>query len=223
MVERLPPELEVRTVVSQAFMQNSFLVWRQGAKECVVCDPGLEPDGIEEILADERLQPVAFLITHGHADHIAGLLSLKPRYPACPVLIGAGDAYKLTNADANLSAGFGLPLECGPADQTLEHGEQLALGGLKWEVRNTPGHSAGHVVFVLQELSPPVVLGGDVLFREGIGRTDFPDGSTRDLISSIQNQLFTLPEETVVLPGHGPATTIGHERAHNPFLNRRLR
>jgi glyoxylase-like metal-dependent hydrolase (beta-lactamase superfamily II) len=143
---------------------------------------------------------------------------MKERWPAAPLLIGEGDASKLTDPVGNLSAGFGLPLRSPPADRTVRDGEVLDFAGIQWTVLETPGHSSGHVVFVAKQLSPMIVLGGDVLFAGSVGRTDFPDGDAPALFASIREKLFTLPDDTIVLPGHGPATSVGRERRTNPFV-----
>ena len=134
------------------------------------------------------------------------------------MLIGHGDASKLTDPVGNLSAGFGVPLVSPPADRTVREGEVLDLAGIKWTVLDTPGHSRGHVVFVAKELSPMIVLGGDVLFRGSVGRTDFPGGSFEQLARGIREKLWVLPADTVVYPGHGPVTTVGHEKRTNPYV-----
>jgi glyoxylase-like metal-dependent hydrolase (beta-lactamase superfamily II) len=123
----------------------------------------------------------------------------------------------LEDAEANLSAGFGVPLVSPPADRLLEHGDTFEAAGIALEVRAIPGHSPGHIVFV-HHASPPVVFGGDVLFQGGIGRYDFPGGNGRLLLQGIREQLLPLPDEAVVHPGHGPTTTIGRERRSNPYL-----
>jgi hydroxyacylglutathione hydrolase len=208
----------IRAVTSTLFEENAYLVALDGEKRCVIVDPGLDPDPIIE--AADRLgwTPAAILNTHGHADHIAGNAAMKDRWPEAPLLIGAGDASKLTDPVGNLSAGFGVPLVSPPADRTVREGEVLDLAGIKWTVLETPGHSSGHVVFVAKELTPMIVLGGDVLFNGSIGRSDFPDSDPAALIESIRLKLFTLPDDAIVLPGHGPGTTIGHERRTNPFV-----
>jgi len=184
----------------------------------VIVDPGLEPDPIIEVADRLGWTPAAILNTHGHADHIAGNEAMKNRWPEAPLLIGAGDASKLTDPVGNLSAGFGVPLLSPPADRTVREGEVLDLAGIQWTVLDTPGHSSGHVVFVAKELSPMIVLGGDVLFNGSIGRSDFPDSDPAALVESIRVKLFSLPDDAIVLPGHGPGTTIGHERRTNPFV-----
>jgi glyoxylase-like metal-dependent hydrolase (beta-lactamase superfamily II) len=215
------PVLEVDRVESLPFGEHSYVVRRPGNPECLVVDPGFEPDEIIAWLERQGLEPLAILLTHGHSDHIAGNAALKARWPDAPLLIGRGDAAKLTDPAANLSAPFGLPLTSPPADRLLTDGDRLALASCELTVREIPGHSAGHVVYVMEGESPPVVFGGDVLFRESIGRTDFPDGDFEALAAGIRRHLYTLPPEAVVFPGHGEPTTVGHERRHNPFVKAR--
>jgi hydroxyacylglutathione hydrolase len=202
------------------FEENTYVVHFAGRQDCVVFDPGLEPQAILEYLADHSLTPSAIICTHGHSDHIAGNAALKQRWPECPLLIGAGDARKLTDPQLNLSAAFGLAIVSPPADRTLGEGDRFEAAGLGMEVYETPGHSPGHVVFLCQQTEPWRLFGGDVLFRGSIGRTDFPDGDFDALRSSIHDKLFTLPDDTIVHSGHGPDTTIGREKQANPFVGR---
>lgn len=211
--------LVIRVVTSTLFEENSYLIARfESGGECIVVDPGLEPERIIEEIERRGWAPAAILNTHGHADHIAGNAALKARWPQAPLIIGAGDASKLTDPDSNLSAGFGLPLISPEADLTAVEGEVLEFSGVRWTVYETPGHSSGHVVFVAEELTPVLVLGGDVLFAGSIGRTDFPDGDYEALLRSIREKLFVLPDDAVVLPGHGPPTSVGQEKRFNPFV-----
>jgi glyoxylase-like metal-dependent hydrolase (beta-lactamase superfamily II) len=185
-----------------------------------VVDPGLEPDKILRFLSVNNLTPSAILNTHGHSDHIAGNEAMKQQWPDCPLMIGIADEDKLSDPAKNLSAPFGLALISPPADKTLSDGEELVLAGMTLKVFDTPGHSIGHVVFVCEQESPTIVIGGDVLFDGGIGRTDFPDGSFEQICESIHNVLFTMPSDTIVFPGHGPETTIGQEIETNPFVGK---
>ncbi len=215
---RASDSLEIARIESMPFGQHSYVIRRPESRECVIVDPGFEPEGIVAWIDEHGLEPRAILLTHGHADHIAGNGYLKRRWPSLPMLIGRHDAPKLSDAKANLSAPFGLALTSPPADQLLDDGETLSVAGLEMTVREIPGHSIGHVVFILAGISPTIVIGGDVLFHEGIGRTDFPDGDFDALAHGIRQHLYVLPSEAIVLPGHGDPTTIGHERDHNTFV-----
>src|SRR5262245_7542388 len=209
--------LQVHTIVSQPFDENTYLVWLDGRTDALVIDPGLEPDLILDCLTQLGLTPAAILNTHGHADHIGGNEAMKQAYPDVPLVIGEHEAVMLTDPWVNLSAVFGTPITSPPADRTLAEGETIDYAGIALEVRFTPGHSPGHIVFV-HHGKPTLVFGGDVLFRGSIGRFDFPGGSEAMLLGSIREKLFPLPDDTVVYPGHGPVTTTGHEKRTNPYL-----
>jgi len=209
--------IQIQTIESMPFAENSYVAWQDGCAEAVVFDPGLEPELILEFLQEQGLKVAAILNTHGHADHIAGNRAVKHAFPTAPIVIGAGDAAMLADAEANLSAPFGFAVTSPPADRLVHDGDVIDFAGLRFEVREVPGHSPGHVVFLLRQ-DPILVFGGDVLFRESIGRTDFPGGSFPQLRDGIHVKLFSLPDSTVVYPGHGPVTTIGHEKRMNPFV-----
>jgi glyoxylase-like metal-dependent hydrolase (beta-lactamase superfamily II) len=214
----MPGDLQIHTIVSIPFEENTYIVWREGRPDALVIDPGLEPDLILAFLDERELDVAAILDTHGHADHIGGNEAMKTRYPKAPLIIGAGDEPMLTDANLNLSAPFGLPIISPPADRVVNEGDVLEFAGIRMEVREIPGHSPGHVVFVIAERTPILVLGGDVLFRGSVGRCDFPGGSMDQLARGIREKLYSLADDTVVYPGHGPVTTVGHEKRTNPFV-----
>jgi hydroxyacylglutathione hydrolase len=207
----------IEPVESAPFAQISYVVWRTGQPEALVVDPGFDVPAILDVLKRESLRVVGILNTHGHADHIAGNAAMKETFPDAPLVIGRNEARLLVDADANLSAPFGMALTSPPADRLVADGERLELAGLSFEVREIPGHSPGSVVFVCDQYSPPFVLGGDVLFAGSVGRTDL-GGNTAQLLSGIRSKLFSLPDGTLVLPGHGPPTTVGAEKRSNPYV-----
>ncbi|MCC7473946.1 MAG: MBL fold metallo-hydrolase [Pirellulales bacterium] len=215
MVEKV---LEIGRIVSAPFDENTYIAHLAGREDCVIVDPGFDHQSIVDYLDEHSLTPGAIVCTHGHSDHIAGNEALKQRWPLCPLAIGAGDAPKLTSPELNLSAPFGFNLRSPPADQLLHEGETFRAAGLEMAVLEAPGHSVGHIVLVCRQARPWRIFAGDVLFAGSIGRTDFPDGNFQDLQEAIHTKLFTLPEESIVLPGHGPPTTIGHEKRTNPFV-----
>jgi glyoxylase-like metal-dependent hydrolase (beta-lactamase superfamily II) len=217
-----PLEIELATVVSTDFQENSHIARLRGSRDCLVVDPGLEPEKIIQYLDRHGLAPAAILNTHGHADHIAGNATLKLRWPACPIVIGAGDAAKLTDSRGNLSAIFGLPITSPAANVLVEDGAVYSAAGFDLEVLAIPGHTAGHVVFLWKAHRPFLAFVGDVIFAGSVGRTDFPDGDSRALYDGIRTKLFTLPAETILYPGHGPSTTVGEEKRSNPFVGERV-
>jgi glyoxylase-like metal-dependent hydrolase (beta-lactamase superfamily II) len=210
--------VQILTIESEPFSENSYLVWLEGSREAFVIDPGFQPELILEALADNGLTLAAIVCTHGHVDHIAGNTELKRAFPDAPIIIGPRDAAFLTDARVNMSAAFGFNVTSPPADRFVNEGETLTVAGIELEVFDIPGHSPGHVVYLLRATKPWTVLGGDVLFRGSVGRTDFPGGSFETLKANIERVLWPLPPDTVVYPGHGPVTTVGHEKKTNPFL-----
>ncbi len=199
------------------FAQNASVVWCEETLECAFIDPGGDIEKLMALVDREGLRPVAVWLTHGHLDHVGGTMAIAGKYDDLPVLgPHEGDAYWL-DALPEQSRQFGFSHhDAFHPTQWLQHGDTLTLGKETFDVLFTPGHTPGHVVFFNK--SAGIVFAGDVLFAGSIGRTDFPGGSHQHLMDSIKTQLWTLGDEVVVVPGHGPNTTIGRERRTNPHV-----
>lgn len=198
---------------------NCILIGDRDAGVLAVIDPGEEAARIMERIEATGLTPSMVLHTHGHMDHAGGTADLVRRLPSeIPVALHRDDL-QLYQGIQMQGQMFGLEVEP-PPDPTLwlEHEQRFELGGLTLEVRHTPGHSPGGVCFVVHGAPEPLVIVGDVLFAGSVGRTDLMGGSFPVLEQSICGQLYTLPEDTRVICGHGPDTTIGSERTSNPFV-----
>ena len=209
--------IQIHTLVSAPFQENSYIAWLNGRSDALVIDPGLEPDLILHFLEAEGLTVAAILNTHGHGDHIAGNGDVKGAFPSAPLIIGTHEARMLVDPEENLSALFGTAIVSPPADRLVNEGDVVEAAGIRLEVLEVPGHSPGHIVFVHRG-APTIVFGGDVLFRGSIGRCDFPNSDGPLLLEGIRTKLYTLPNDTVIYSGHGPPTTIGQERRSNPFV-----
>ncbi len=209
--------MQIHTIVSMPFAENTYVLWREDHTDAVVIDPGLEPELILTFLSESRLRPAVLLNTHGHADHIAGNGALKAAFPEAPLVIGVGDEPLLSDPIANMSAPFGFSITSPPADRLVRQNDRLEYAGFVFEVLDLPGHSPGHVAFVMED-RPLRIFGGDVLFQGSIGRTDFPGGDLQLLLRGIRRKLFVLPDDSAVYPGHGEMTTIGAEKRANPFV-----
>lgn len=188
------------------------------ATRCLLIDPGGEADLIGARLRHLGVQPELILNTHGHADHIGANGELRRLFPQVAIAIGRTDAHLLTSPIRNLAVFFARWTKSPRADRLLADGDLVEAAGVALRVRELPGHTRGHIVLVAQGDTPPVVFCGDTLFAGSIGRTDLPGGSHRQLLAGIARVLLTLPPQTILYPGHGPATTVAAERAENPFL-----
>jgi glyoxylase-like metal-dependent hydrolase (beta-lactamase superfamily II) len=196
-------------------LETNCVVIRVGGV-CAVADPGLGAGELMAMLRRERAEVSMVLLTHGHGDHIAGIPELREAHKGARIYCPAGDAAMLTSAQANLSMLFGLPLAVPPADVLVSGGDVIEVGPSRWEVLDTSGHTPGGVSYYCRQGG--VVITGDALFAGGIGRTDLPGASTDTLLDNIRRNLLALPDQTKIIPGHGPQSTIGHERRTNPFL-----
>ena len=208
---------KIEPVESAPFAQVAYILWSPGRTEALVVDPGFETGPIFDVLQREGLTVAAILNTHGHVDHIAGNAVLKRAFPDAPLIIGKNEARLLIDPEANLSAPFGMAFTSPPADRLLAEGDRLDAAGFSFEIREIPGHSPGSVVYICDQYDPPFVFVGDVVFSGSVGRTDL-GGNTAQLLSGIKTKLFNLPDGTLLLPGHGPPTTVGQERRTNPYV-----
>jgi len=209
--------LSIVTLTLGPVQTNAYLVADESSGEVVVIDPAADGDLILEQAARLGWQISNIWLTHAHFDHLAGAAAIaRGCSPAPPVALHPDDHWLWRNQGG--APLFGLRIDPGPVPAIdLTHGQILHLGELELEVRHTPGHTPGHVIFYCA--AERVVFCGDVIFQGSIGRTDLPGGDYQTLINSIQTQILTLPDETQLLSGHGPSTTVGRERVYNPFLS----
>lgn len=207
--------MQVKVFPGGGFGENAYLVWRPGSVDAVVVDPGAGTPDLLDFLASSDLQVRAILLTHAHLDHVDGVALLKKRTGA-PIHLHpeALPSYRSVELQA---AAFGMELAPPPPpDEDLSGGETLRFGPLEFQVLDAPGHAPGHVIFHAPEDALAFV--GDVVFSGSIGRTDLPGGDFRLLMGTIRSTVLTLPDHTRLFPGHGPDTTVGHERRYNPFI-----
>jgi hydroxyacylglutathione hydrolase len=210
--------LVVETLVNGPAQTNTYLAIDKRSKEAVLVDPAWDGERILSYISKFDTLIKAIWLTHAHFDHIAGVSGLigelsKPIH----ILLNENDrALWLQHGGAEI---FGFHIDVGKEpDVWIKHGELVKAGGLAFEVRHCPGHTPGHVLFYCKDEA--VVFCGDLIFKQGIGRADLPGGDYETLMESIKAQVLTLPDETILLPGHGPATIVGDERRENPFLQK---
>ena len=206
-------DLEIFRKTVYGYMDvNCYILVNHDTNECVVFDPGAEAETLTEIFSTPTFVLKAIFLTHGHHDHIGAVNELKEHF-GVPVYASKMEAEKvLGDPSVNLSSMFGNPISM-HADEMLEDGQELDILGTKIKCILTPGHTAGGMCYYIEEMQS--LIAGDTLFCESVGRTDFPTGSSSELIRSIRDKLYALPDDTKVFPGHMDTTTIGWEKKHN--------
>lgn len=193
---------------------NCYFLINEDTKEVLIIDPADRAERIIQWIKSENLKPAAILLTHGHFDHIMAIDGLKKEF-GLKVYASRDEVDVLASPQINVSTMMGIRLSM-QADELFNDGDELELAGIKLKVIATPGHTIGSVCFYNEE--EKMLISGDTLFCASVGRTDFPTGSSRQLIESIKTRLFVLPDDTSVFPGHNDMTSIGYEKTHNPFI-----
>lgn len=206
-------DMVVQAFAGGPFNQNGYVVSCAATNACILVDPGATVGRMLEAVEARRLSVEAIVLTHAHIDHVEGVATARGA-TAAPIWLHAHDE-PLYQAVPMQAQWFGVPVEPLPGvDHNFDEGDRVEFGDCTFTIRTTPGHAPGHVILVGDGLA----LVGDCVFNGSIGRTDLPGGNLADLMRSIRDKILTLPDETVLYSGHGPETTVGHERVSNPFL-----
>ena len=213
-------KIQVGMITLGMIATNCYYLFRENSEDsegylhCIFVDPADEGERIYNALEEKKIKVDLILLTHGHFDHIGGVKELKELTGA---EVGCYVKELALCKDPYLNCGndYGLNVTVTP-DNLYEDGELITAAGMTGRLLATPGHTSGSCCFYYEE--DGILISGDTLFEESIGRTDFPTGSTSELINSVKEKLFCLPDETIVYPGHGELTTIGHEKLYNPFI-----
>jgi len=193
---------------------NCYILAEKEGSRAIIIDPGDQGNKIQQALDKYKLKPAFIINTHGHIDHIAADSAFD-----LPVYIHSKDALSLKDATLNLSQFLEAAKTVNNEIKTLKDKELISLDGLELEVMHTPGHTPGGISLLVRKPVNKILFSGDTLFFQSVGRTDFPNADHQQLIRSIKEKLWALSDDTVIYPGHGPASTIGEEKSNNPFLN----
>ena len=198
---------------------NCYLVARNGSSKAVCIDPGAEGEKLLSFLKDKEFSLEMILLTHAHVDHIGAVAALKKCFPEVPLVLHREENLALKDPERNLSCFFSEIISLEGADKLLEDGETFEAAGLNWTVLWTPGHTSGGACYLATDpvTSEQALFTGDTLFKESIGRTDFPGGNYDALLKSLKEKLFTLPPDLKVYPGHGEDSSVGYEKEFNPY------
>ena len=197
-------------------MTNTYILYNEETMEGLVVDPSFSPQQYIKAIEEKKIHLTSIFLTHAHVDHMAGMNELRKAFPEARMYMDKRDRPFLRDPERNLSYMFPTPTLVDDADVWVKDGDEIETSGYTFQVIDTSGHTPGGISFYLKKEG--IVFTGDSLFQGSIGRTDFPGGSMKELTGSIRKNLFTLPDSTVVLSGHGEQTTIGQEKRTNPFL-----
>ena len=206
-------QMKYEMIIVGPLETNCYLVYCEETLECAIVDPGADPEKIILQVSSRKLEPVILINTHGHVDHVGANKDIKEKYDI-PLCIHSSDSKMLGNILATTMGLFLGAKKSPEPDKFIDEGDTIPIGNSHLKVIHTPGHSPGSVSLS----GDGFLLSGDLLFCGGVGRTDLHGGSWRVLEDSIRNRIFTFPDDTIVLPGHGPATTVGQEKLANPFI-----
>jgi len=207
-------DLKIGRMMLGVCQTNCYFVYREGSSKVIFIDPADYGDQIFQAMKNNGFEVAAILLTHGHFDHIWGCSRLR-QLTSAPVYAYEGEEEVLLSSDLNVSAGAGRACTV-KANTLLKDGEEVTIEGMTFKLIATPGHTQGSCCYYFEEAH--MLISGDTLFEESVGRTDLPTGSMSTLVRSVKDKLFELPDDVVVYPGHGDSTTIGHEKKYNPFI-----
>lgn len=208
--------MKIMYMVLGPFMTNTYILYNEETMEGLVVDPSFSPEQYIKAIEEKKIHLTSIFLTHAHVDHMAGMNELRKAFPEARMYMDKRDRPFLRDPERNLSYMFPAPTLVDDADVWVKDGDEIETSGYTFQVIDTSGHTPGGISFYLKKEG--IVFTGDSLFQGSIGRTDFPGGSMKELTGSIRKNLFTLPDSTVVLSGHGEQTTIGQEKRTNPFL-----
>ncbi len=207
-------EIKIGRMVLSMCQTNCYFLYREDTKECILIDPADQGQQIYNALTKNGFTIQAILLTHGHFDHIWGLNEVR-KLSGVSAYAYEQEKELLNSEKLNVSKGAGRPYTV-EADVYLKDGEELTVAGMNCKCIATPGHTAGSCCYYFEDAG--ILVSGDTLFQESVGRTDLPTGNMRTLVNSVKEKLFALPDGTKVYPGHGDSTTIGYEKKYNPFI-----
>lgn len=208
--------MKIMYMVLGPFMTNTYILYNEETMEGLVVDPSFSPEHYIKAISENKIHLRSIFLTHGHVDHMAGMNELRKAFPAAKMYMDKRDQPFLRDPEKNLSYMFPVPTLVDDADVWVKNGDEIETCGYTFQVIDTAGHTPGGISFYMKREG--LVFTGDSLFQGSIGRTDFPGGSFKELTGTIKKNLFSLPDSTVVLSGHGEQTTIGQEKKTNPFL-----